>query len=107
MKEGNENMENLEEMFISARHAKVITNNHIREQEELYQKKAIDFLKVYNFNEVVAKACEKRQFSISPIPFKESALAYAVRDVLSTLGYTVKVDKFNNTYNLNISWMGL
>ena len=51
--------------------------------------------------------CEERRFSISPIRFEESTLAYAVRDVLSTLGYTVKVDKFNNTYNLNISWMGL
>ena len=29
------NMENLEEMFISARHAKINTKNHIREQEEL------------------------------------------------------------------------
>ena len=38
------NMENLEEVFISARHAKMNTNNHIREREELYQKKAIDFL---------------------------------------------------------------
>ena len=100
-------MENLEEMFISARCAKVITNNHIREREELYEKKAIDFLNKYNFNEVIAKACEERRFSIPPIQIEEDNLAYAVRDVLSTLGYTVKIDKFNNTYNLNISWMGL
>lgn len=100
-------MENLEEMFTSARAAKMNTNNHIREREKLYQKKAIDFLNKYNFNEVVAKACEERRFSISPIRFEESTLAYAVRDVLSTLGYTTKVNKFNNVYNIDISWMGL
>ena len=54
------NMENLEEMFTSARAAKMNTDNHIREREELYQKKAIDFLKVYNFNEVVANLYQER-----------------------------------------------
>ena len=101
------NMENLEEMFTSARAAKMNTDNHIREREELYQKKAIDFLNKYNFNEVVAKACEERRFSISPIRFEESALAYAVRDVLSMLGYTTKINNFNNVYNIDISWRGM
>ena len=101
------NMENLEEMFISARHAKINTNNHIREQEELYRKKAIDFLNKYNFNEVVAKACEERRFSISPIRFEDRELAYTVREVLSELGYTIKINKFNNVYNIDVSWMEL
>ena len=101
------NMENLEEMFISARHAKINTNNHIREQEELYRKKAIDFLNQYNFNEVVAKACEERRFSISPIRFEDRKLAYTVREVLSELGYTIKINKFNNVYNIDVSWMEL
>ena len=101
------NMENLEEIFISARCAKVITNNHIREREELYEKKAIDFLNKYNFNEVIAKACEERRFSIPPIQIEEDNLAYAVRNALSTLGYTVKIKKFNNTYNIDINWNGL
>ena len=101
------NMENLEGMFTSARAAKINTNNYIREREELYQKKAIDFLNKYNFNEVVAKACEERHFSISPIRFEESTLAYAVRDVLSTLGYSTKVNKFNNVYSIDVKWMEL
>ena len=101
------NMENLKEMFISARRAKINTNNHIREQEELYRKKAIDFLNKYNFNEVVAKACEERRFSISPIRFEDRELAYTVREVLSELGYTIKINKFNNVYNIDVSWMEL
>ena len=101
------NMENLEEMFISARHAKINTNNHIREQEELYRKKAIDFLNKYNFNEVVAKACEERRFSISPIRFEDRELAYTVREVLSELGYTIKINNFNNVYNIDVSWKEL
>ena len=100
------NMENLEEMFTSARAAKINTNNHIREQEELYQKKAIDFLDKYHFNEVVAKACEERRFSISPIPIEERELAYAVRDVLAVLGYTVKINMLNSTYSVNVNWNG-
>ena len=101
------NMENLEEMFTSARAAKMNTNNHIREREELYRKKAIDFLNKYNFNEVVAKACEERRFSISPIRFEDRELAYTVREVLSELGYTIKINKFNNVYNIDVSWMEL
>ena len=101
------NMENLEEMFTSARAAKINTNNYIREREELYQKKAIDFLNKYNFNEVVAKACEERRFSISPIQIEERELAYAVRDILSTLGYATKINKFNNVYSIDIRWMEL
>ena len=100
------NMENLEEMFTSARAAKMNTDNHIREREELYQKKAIDFLDKYHFNEMVAKACEERRFSIAPIRFEESTLAYAVRDVLAVLGYTVKVNILNSTYNVNVNWNG-
>ena len=101
------NMENLEEMFTSARAAKINTNNHIREQEELYRKKAIDFLNKYNFNEVVAKACEERRFSISPIRFEDRELAYTVREVLSELGYTIKINKFNDVYNIDVSWKEL
>lgn len=101
------NMENLEEMFTSARAAKINTNNHIREQEELYRKKAIDFLNKYNFNNVVAKACEERRFSISPIRFEDRKLAYTVREVLSELGYTIKINNFNNVYNIDVSWMEL
>ena len=101
------NMENLEEMFTSARAAKINTNNHIREQEELYRKKAINFLNKYNFNEVVAKACEERRFSISPIRFEDRELAYTVREILSELGYTIKINKFNNVYNIDVSWMEL
>lgn len=100
------NMENLEEMFTSARIAKINTNNYIREREELYQKKAIDFLNKYNFNEVVAKACEERRFSISPIPIEEKELAYAVRDVLTVLDYRVKVIMLNSTYSVNVNWNG-
>ena len=100
------NMENLEEMFISARCAKVITNNHIREREELYEKKAIDFLNKYNFNEVIAKACEERRFSISPIQIEEKELAYAVRDILDTLGYIAKVIMLNSVYSVNVKWNG-
>lgn len=97
-------MENLEEMFISADCAKIRTNNHIREQEELYEKKAIDFLNKYNFNEVIAKACKDRCFSIPPIQIEEDNLAYAVREALSALGYIVKMKKFNNTHSIDISW---
>ena len=100
------NMENLEEMFTSARAAKINTDNHIREREELYQKKAIDFLNKYNFNEVVAKACEERHFSISPIQIEERELAYAVRDILDTLGYIAKVIMLNSVYSININWNG-
>ena len=100
------NMENLEEMFTSARAAKMNTNNHIREREELYQKKAIDFLDKYHFNEVITKACEERRFSISPISIEERELAYAVRDVLAVLGYTVKVNILNGTYSVNVNWNG-
>ena len=100
-------MENLEEMFISARAAKVITNNHIREQEELYQKKAIDFLNKYNFNEIVAKACEERRFSIPPIQVMERTLAYAMRDVLIKLGYNVKVNNaLSSVYSIDVNWSG-
>lgn len=101
------NMENLEEMFTSARAAKINTNNHIREQEELYRKKAIDFLNKYNFNEVVAKACEERRFSISPIRFEDRELAYTVREVLSELGYTIKINNFNNVYSIDVKWKEL
>ena len=101
------NMENLEEMFTSARAAKMNTNNHIREREELYQKKAINFLNKYNFNEVITKACEERRFYISPIQIEERELAYAVRDILSTLGYATKINKFNNVYSIDIRWMEL
>lgn len=62
-----ENMKNIEKLFVSARSAKVSTNDYIREQENFYQNKAIDFLDKYGFNVVVAKACEERRFSISPI----------------------------------------
>lgn len=101
------NMENLEEMFTSARAAKMNTNNHIREREELYQKKAIDFLDKYHFNEVIAKACEERRFFISPIQIEERELAYAVRDILSTLGYVTKINNFNNVYSIDIRWREL
>lgn len=98
------NMENLEEMFISARCAKINTNNYIREREKFYQDEAIDFLNEYNFNEVITKACEERRFSISPIPIKEKELAYAVRDVLVVLGYTARAITFNGTYSVNVNW---
>ena len=97
-------MENLEEMFTSARAAKMNTDNHIHEREELYQKKAIDFLDKYHFNKVITKACEERRFSISPIPIKEKELAYAVRDVLVVLGYTARAITFNGTYSVNVNW---
>lgn len=101
-------MEDLEAMFISARHAKIRTMNYIHEREKLYEKKAIDFLNEYNFNGVVEKACCKdRYFSIPPIQIEERELAYAVREVLSALGYTTKINKFNNTYNIDISWTDL
>ena len=100
-------MEGLETMFISAKNAKLNTNNYIREREEIYRNKAIDFLNEYNFNEVITKACEERRFSISPIPIEERELAYAVRDVLSTLGYSTKVNKFNNVYSIDVKWMEL
>lgn len=98
------NMEDLETMFISAKNAKINTNNYIHEREELYRNKAIDFLNKYNFNKVITKACEERRFSIPPIQIEESTLAYAVRDVLFSLGYTTRVNKLNNTYNINIDW---
>ena len=99
------NMENLEEIFISARHAKVITNNHIREREELYQKKAIDFLNEYNFNEVVAKACEDKLFSIPPIEIgPDRELTCALKDLLRKLGYTVKTTVNGDSYRVDISW---
>lgn len=101
------NMENLEEMFISARRAKMNTNNHIREQEEFYQKKAIDFLNKYNFNQVVLKACEERTFFISPVQIEEKELAYAIRSVLLKLGYNVKVNNMlDNTYSISVNWTG-
>lgn len=101
------NMENLEEIFTSARAAKVLTNNHIREQEEFYQKKAIDFLNKYNFNQVVSKACEERTFFISPIQIEEKELAYAIRNVLLKLGYNVKVNnKLDNIYSISVNWTG-
>ena len=101
-----ENMEDLETMFISARHAKINTNNYIREREEIYRNKAIDFLNKYNFNKVITKACEERRFSISPISVEERELAYAVRDVLAVLGYTARVNMINSTYNINVNWNG-
>ena len=97
-------MENLEEVFISARHAKMNTNNHIREREELYQKKAIDFLNKYNFNEVVAKACEERRFFIPSIKVEERELAYAITNILVTLGYSAKVEMFSGIYSINVHW---
>ena len=100
------NMENLEEMFTSARAAKINTNNYIREREETYRNKAIDFLNKYSFNKVITKACEERRFSISPISIEERELAYAVRDVLAVLGYTVRVNMLNGTYNVNVNWNG-
>ena len=101
-----ENMEDLETMFISAKHAKINTNNYIHEREELYRNKAIDFLNKYNFNKVITKACEERRFSISPIPIEERELAYAVRDVLAVLGYTARVNMLNGTYSVNVNWNG-
>lgn len=60
-------MENLKKIFISADCAKIKTNNNIREREKFYQKKAIDFLNKYNFNEVIEEACCKNGlFSIPP-----------------------------------------
>ena len=100
------NMENLEEMFISAKVAKIRTNHYIHEQEELYKKKAIDFLNKYNFNEIVEKACCKdKLFSISPIevgPDKE--LTCAIRDLLRELGYTVKTTVNGDSYRVYVSW---
>ena len=94
-------MEDLEEMFIPARYA----NNYIREQEEFYQKKAIDFLNKYNFNQVVEKACEKRCFSIPPIQIEEKELAYAIRDILVKLGYNVKVNNMlDSMYSISVNW---
>ena len=98
------NMEDLETMFISARHAKMNTNNHIREQKEFYRKEAIDFLNKYNFNKVISKACEERCFSIPPIQIKERELAYAVGDVLDTLGYMVRVKIINGIYSIDVHW---
>ena len=101
-----ENMEDLETIFISAKNAKINTNNYIHEREEFYRNKAIDFLTKYNFNKVITKACEDRLFSIPPIQIEERELAYAVRDILDTLGYIVKVNMFNNIYSVNVKWKG-
>ena len=99
------NMENLEEMFISARHAKINTNNYIHEQEELYQKKAIDFLNKYNVNKVISKACEDRLFSIPPIEVgPDRELTCAIKDLLRELGYTVKTTVNGDSYRVYISW---
>ena len=100
-------MEGLETMFISAKNAKLNTNNYIREREEIYRNKAIDFLNKYNFNKVITKACEERRFSISPIPIEERELAYAVRDDLSTLGYSTKVNKFSGYSSRRVSFTGI
>ena len=99
-----ENMEDLETMFISARHAKINTDNYIREREEIYRNKAIDFLNKYNFNKVITKACEERCFSIPSIQIEERELAYAVGDVLNTLGYMVRVKIINGIYSIDIHW---
>ena len=99
------NMENLEEMFISARHAKINTNNYIHEREELYQKRAIDFLNKYNFNKVITKACEDRLFSIPPIEIgPDRELTCALKDLLRKLGYTVKTTVNGDSYRVYISW---
>lgn len=98
-------MEDLETMFISARHAKINTNNYVREREELYQKKAIDFLNKYNFNKVISKTCEERCFSIPPIEVgSDRELACAIRDLLRELGYTVQTSVNCALYRVYVSW---
>ena len=99
------NMENLEEMFTSARDAKINTNNYIHEREELYRNKAIDFLNKYNFNKVITKACEDRLFSIPPIEIgPDRELTCALKDLLRELGYTVKTTVNGDSYRVYISW---
>ena len=98
-------MEDLETMFISARHAKINTNNYIHEREEFYQKKAIDFLNKYNVNKVISKACEDRLFSIPPIEVgPDRELTCAIKDLLRELGYTVKTTVNGDSYSVYISW---
>ena len=99
-----ESMEDLETMFISAKNAKINTNNYIREREEFYRNKAIDFSNKYNFNKVITKACEDRLFSIPSIQIEEKELAYAVKDILDTLGYITKVNILNSIYSVNVRW---
>ena len=99
------NMENLEEIFTSARVAKIRTNHYIHEQEELYKKKAIDFLNKYNFNKIVEKACEDKLFSIPPIEIgPDRELTCALKDLLRGLGYTVKTTVNGDSYRVYISW---
>lgn len=98
-------MENLEEMFTSARCAKIRTDNYIREREKFYQDEAIDFLNKYNFNEVVAKACEERRFSIPPIEIgPDRELTCAIKELLRKLGYTVKTTINCDSYEVYVSW---
>lgn len=99
-------MKNLKKIFISANCAKIKTNNNIREREEFYQKKAIDFLNKYNFNEVIEEACCKNGlFSIPPIEVgPDRELACVIRDLLRELGYTVKTTTNCNSYRVYVSW---
>lgn len=96
----------IEDIFIAARTAKVKTDIWIREQEKTYREKAIEFLNTYNFNEEIEKACREMCRTIPSIKMgRDRQLAYAVRDLLSELGYSAKVAMFCDYYQIDVNWL--
>lgn len=97
---------NVEDIFIPARFAKVKTDRRIREQEKSYHEKAINFLNDYNFNEEIEKACQEMCRTIPSIKVgSDRQLAYAIRDLLSQLGYSAKVALAFDCYQIDVNWI--
>ena len=98
-------MENLEEMFIPAEVAKTKTENSFQKREEVNREKAINFLKECNFNKIIEEACEKSYYYVPSIIIgSDKKLAYAVRDLLCSLGYRTEVFSDKQLFEIYINW---
>lgn len=96
----------IEDIFITAKIAKVKTDILVREQERTYREKAIEFLNTYNFNEKIEKACREMSRTIPSIKIgQDRQLAYAVRNLLAELGYSAKVIIFCDCYQIEVNWL--
>lgn len=98
-------MENLEEMFIPAEVAKTKTENSFQKREEINREKAINFLKECNFNKIIEEACEKSYYYIQNLQVgSDISLAYAVKELLHSLGYKAEVFSKRKPYEIYINW---